>query len=301
MGKPKQDESTTTDATEVEVIPAAKPEATGTAVAAPRAAGPTSVAGYNTTNLGTGFEDFTQDDLAVPFIAILQSLSPQVLDDNPKRIAGAKAGMLFNNVTNELYDGKEGIVVVPIHRVRQFIEWIPKDDGGGLVGVYAPEEPQVQEVLKAAGKKVYGKLPIGDGNDLVETFSIFSLLLLPGGFTRRVVISMASSQIGQYKKWMTMAREIQVIKDEARGPETPPLWSHKYRLTTFYHQKKNQSWYKWFANFDGGNAEAARLADTDPICEQAKQFRHMVLTGQATANYQNLEQDRETEGDDFQM
>lgn len=261
----------------------------------------TSVAGYNVGNLGTGFEDFTQDDLAVPFIGILQAKSPQVEEDSGKTLPGAKAGMFMNNVTNEIYSGKEGIVVVPIHRIRQFIEWIPKDDGGGLVNIYEPEAEEVQAVLKAAGRKVFGKLPIGDGNELAETYSVFALQLLPGGFTRRVVLSFASSQIGQYKKWMTMAREIQVINDEALGPQTPPLWSHKYRLTTFYHQKKNQSWYKWNPSFDGGSAESARLADTDPICEQAKQFREMVMAGRVEANYKNLEQEGEVEGEGFQM
>jgi hypothetical protein len=129
---------------------------------------PTSIAGYS-TDLGTGFEDMTQDDFAVPFVGILQKGSPQVEEENPRNVAGAKAGMFFNNVTNELYEGKTtGIVVIPVHRTRSIIEWIPTDDGGGLVNVFEPDAPEVKAVLAKAGKK-FGKLKIGDNNDLVET------------------------------------------------------------------------------------------------------------------------------------
>jgi hypothetical protein len=261
---------------------------------------PTAVAGYTVGDVGTGFEDFTQDDLAVPFVVILQKGNPQVEEENPKFIPGAKPGMLMNNVTNRLYDGKEtGIVVIPVHRVRQFLEWIPKDDGGGLVNVFEPDAPEVKAVLAEAGRKKYGKLSIGDGNDLVETFNVFALQVLPNGLTERIVLAFASSQIGGYKKWMTSAQSIQIIEDGR--PKTPPLFSHKYRLKTFYHQKKENSWFKWTPSFDGGSAETARLADGDPIFEQAKEFRALLMAGHAEASYKDLTADVPEAGDDFEM
>ena len=54
-----------------------------------------------------GFENMTQDDMALPFVRILGQLSPQVTDGDAKYIDGAKPGMIYNTVTSELYDGKK--------------------------------------------------------------------------------------------------------------------------------------------------------------------------------------------------
>lgn len=251
-------------------------------------------------DLGTGFEDFTQDDLAVPFLNLLQKGSPQVEDENPKRIAGAKAGSFMNSVTSEIYDGKEGVVLIPVHRTRSFIEWVPRKQGGGLVKVYQPDVPEVQGVLAKAGRK-FGKLKINDDNDLMETFSVFSLLLSPDGFTTRVIVSFASSQIGMYKKWMTTARGIQV-RDEATGRvKTPAMWSHRYRLSSFFFQKKEDTWYKYLVKFDGADAAASRITEDDQLMDEAKDFRALLLSGQATANYESAQQDVPDAEAEFEM
>lgn len=251
------------------------------------------VAGYEVGDIGTGFEDFTSVDLAVPFVAILQKGSPQVEEDNPKYVKGAKPGMLMNTVTQELYDGKAGIRFIPVHRVRSYIEWIPKDDGGGLVNVY---EPNAQPVLAALAKhkketgKTFGKVKIADNNDLVETFNVYGLIVKPDGSTQNVVLSMASSQIPMYKKWMTTAQSIKVPGADG-NMVTPPMFSHVYRLTTLFHQKKEYTWYKWNAQLDGANHEACKLEDSDPLCQEAKQFRALLLSGAAQANFSSLQQE----------
>jgi hypothetical protein len=45
-----------------------------------------------------------QSDLALPFIRILGQLSPQVNKRDAKYVQGAEAGMIYNSVTNQLYD-----------------------------------------------------------------------------------------------------------------------------------------------------------------------------------------------------
>ena len=53
-------------------------------------------------DLQKGFENMTQEDMALPFIRILGQLSPQVTDGDSKFIEGAKPGMIYNTVTSEL-------------------------------------------------------------------------------------------------------------------------------------------------------------------------------------------------------
>lgn len=262
-------------------------QSTSTAVAT--TATSTLPAHYDAEDVGVGFEDFTSDDVAVPFISILQKGSPQVEEDNPKYVHGAKSGALYNTVSNNIYDGKSGITVIPVHRVRTFIEWIPKDQGGGLVQVYQPDAPEVQRALSNAGRQ-YGKIKINDNNDLVETFSMFCLLVKEDGTFERAIISFSSSQISVYKRWMTMAQSINVITADGRLI-VPPMFAHKYRLSTVFTQKKDYTWYKFAVRFEGETAEASRLMPNDILYQASKEFRAMVLRGAARAAFDNAAQE----------
>ena len=62
-----------------------------------------------------GFENMTQEDMALPFVRILGQLSPQVTEGDGKYIEGAKPGMIYNTVTSELFDGKKGIKIIPCY------------------------------------------------------------------------------------------------------------------------------------------------------------------------------------------
>ena len=57
---------------------------------------------------GSSFAGMDQDDFALPFLRLLTNTSPEVGE-----IEGALPGMILNSVTNQLYDGRKGITVVP--------------------------------------------------------------------------------------------------------------------------------------------------------------------------------------------
>ena len=81
---------------------------------------------------GAGYEGTTTDDFAIPYLNLLQAMSPEVAEDGSK-LEGASAGMMVNSVTKELYDGKKGLVFVPCSTSHVFVEWRPRDSGGGIV------------------------------------------------------------------------------------------------------------------------------------------------------------------------
>ena len=108
---------------------------------------------------GAGFENATPGDLSLPFIAILQANSPQVGEQNPE---GAAAGLMLNTITQELM--KE-IIVVSVHRETSFVQWVPREKGGGFVAVHAPNSPTVQAAIQQNRGSRYGKLKVGsDGS-----------------------------------------------------------------------------------------------------------------------------------------
>ena len=63
-------------------------------------------------DLDQGFENVTQEDTSLPYVRILGQLSAEVNEGDGKYIEGAKPGMIYNNITNEIFDGKKGIKVV---------------------------------------------------------------------------------------------------------------------------------------------------------------------------------------------
>ena len=79
---------------------------------------------------GAGSQNMTQEDLALPFLKVLGQLSPEISKQNAKFINGAEPGMIVNSVTKELYDGKKGIDVIPVHYERQYVEWQDRGQTG---------------------------------------------------------------------------------------------------------------------------------------------------------------------------
>ena len=62
-----------------------------------------------------GLEKMTAQDLAIPFLVLIQKTSPQI-----EELEGCKPGMIYNTVTNKL--SKE-LTVLPCGYKRAFVEW----------------------------------------------------------------------------------------------------------------------------------------------------------------------------------
>ena len=84
----------------------------------------TEVAAFDFAQLqkdaGKGNENVGKDDLALPFIKILSGVDPMM-----DKLDGKK-GDIYNSVTEALYSGKDGIVVVPVAYQREFLRWAPE-------------------------------------------------------------------------------------------------------------------------------------------------------------------------------
>jgi hypothetical protein len=219
----------------------------------------------------SGFEGMDASHFVIPYLGILQPLSPQVLEAKEQYIPGAKPGMLYNSVTNRIFDGKQGVRFIPVHVQHQQVEWVPRDQGGQLIARHEVDEPAVLEARKAYP---VGKAPFGDGNELIETFYVYGLMVDQDGRFERVVLSFKSTDINEYKKWMTKARSVQKIVGDRIV--TPPLYSHFFRLRTIAKNKNNYDWYGWAVRFDGESADATEIPETAQIYGEAKEFRQLA-------------------------
>lgn len=257
---------------------------------------------YDAEEVGAGFEDMTQEDLAIPFFAILQKGSPQVEEGGAAYIEGVKPGQFFNSVTKESFDGRDrGTRFIAVHHEHKFLRWKPRDEGGGLVSVHDANDEFVVKARKTGPK--FGKLEVEDGDLLAETFSVFGLLIKESGEYEPGILTFGSTQIKHYKRWMTQARSVTTRDAEGRRV-TPPLYAHVYRLRTRLEQNKHGTWFGFDIRFDGPNAEACRLKRDDELYLAAKSFRDLVVSGAAKANTDSLRTvdgaDQDS-GDEFEM
>ena len=78
-----------------------------------------------------------QDDLALPFLKILGQLSPEVNKRDGKYVEGAEPGMIYNSVTGELFNGEQGVPVIPCYYKLEYVEWKDrgKDGSGAPVNI----------------------------------------------------------------------------------------------------------------------------------------------------------------------
>jgi len=97
---------------------------------------------------GSGFEEVTSSDIQIPFIRIIQALSPQLKKTDPSFIEGASQGDIFNTVTKTLWNGEEGILVIPSYFQQKLLEFIPRNQGGGFVGELSPESEDVRKAVR---------------------------------------------------------------------------------------------------------------------------------------------------------
>jgi hypothetical protein len=241
---------------------------------------------------GAGFEGTSSDDFSVPFLDILQGQSPEV-----ESLPNAKPGMFHNTVTDDLFDGKTGVSFVPVGRDHIFVEWVPRSKGGGIAGRHAVDSDVIAQARQRSEK--FNELTTPDGNELVETFYLYGMLVTGDGEATPCVLSNSSTRIKPYKALMTKANMIMVPGPDGRKVR-PPLFAHKFRLTTDKRKNNDGEWHTYVVAFDSDDKSAAgaRLAPTDPLFMAAAEFSQVIKSGAFTMNEQGEAKSRDNAGED---
>lgn len=240
---------------------------------------------------GQGFENHTKEDYAVPFLGVLQALSPIINEKSE-----AKAGMLLNTVTKDLFDGKKGVVFIPAITQHVMVEWKPLDQGSGFVKVHGLD---AEIVVKAKAEQEFGKYKTVKGNpasnDLIDTHYVYGIMLNEEtGASEQMIVALTSTKIKVYKRWMTKARTVQVPGPGGK-PMTAPLFAHKYRLTTVQEKNQKGTFFNLNVEFDGGSAPVARLATNDPHFQEAFAFFKLIQEGSVKVAHESVVETAGTE------
>lgn len=225
---------------------------------------------------GAGFEGTTSKDLSIPFLMVLQANSPQVEENDPE---GSKPGMLYDSVTKELYDGEEGLVFIPCYKDVKFVEWIPRDNGGGFVGIHAMDSDVAAQAIAANGGERFGKLKAGE-NDLIETHYVYGLVLDKEGKSVDgfAVLSFSSTKIKPCRDWLTS-----MYKLKGR----PPLFANRAVIRTKKQKNEKGTFFNFRIDPFNGSWAGGLIspADEADLLQEAKDFKAMVESGIAKADF----------------
>jgi hypothetical protein len=215
-------------------------------------------------------QDFEASDLGIPFLMILQKNSPQIDEAQPgKYIKDAKAGMLYNSVTNKVYDARnKGVEVVYAGYRKVFVEWIPRDAGGGFVGQHLPEAAAV----RACKLNDKGKLMTSEGHQMIETAYHFVVYVAEGEAPQWAVIGMTSTQLKKSRRWNSaVSNKMMTINGKTIKP---PVFAFKWLMKTAVEQKDQNTWY-------GFDISEIGVVDDKNLYEAAKAYFAAVESGAA--------------------
>lgn len=210
---------------------------------------------------GGGFETVGRDDVAIPFISILQALSPQLRGET--KIKGAEEGDFLHTVANRTFKGP--VKIIPCAYQKSFVEWVPRDQGGGLVAQYDNDE-----ILKQTKKNEKNQDILPNGNHIVTTAYHYCLLVNEDGSFERVVLSLTSTQLKKSRRWLSQAMGLMI---DVNGKKVrPPMYSHTYVATSAIETKDKNSWYGW-------NIGSPEMIKSSDLYKAAKQFHDEVTKG----------------------
>lgn len=216
---------------------------------------------------GAGFEDVDQSDLGFPFLAIMQKGSPEIDEDNDKYVEGLKVGDIILTTTKKKYGDKNNpATVVPIGYKKAFVEWTPRDAGGGYVGTHG------QSILNQTTKNDKGQDVLENGNIIVTTAYYMCFMYDEDeNDWIKCVISMTSTQLKKSRQWLNVMSSHK-MDDGKGGKFLLPMFSHKYNLTTVPESNEKGSWYGWHVEVDA-------MVDDPKLVSSASEEHKQIAAG----------------------
>ena len=230
-----------------------------------------------------GFDNVDSKSLALPFLKVLGQLSPQVTQGDSNFIPEAKAGMIYNTVTDELYDGQKGITVIPCFYKLEYIEWKDREKGAvAPVNVY----PSDSDIMSKTTRGDDGKDRLPNGNYIEETASHYVMVVEPEK-TSTALVTMKSTQRKKSKKWNSMMMSLRQKKKDGQGFFKPAPFTQQYNMRTVLEKNNLGSWFGW-------EIEHLGPVQSQEVMKSAFDFYESCKKGSVRVNHNKEEQVEKT-------
>jgi len=187
-----------------------------------------------------GFELATSGSYAMPFLRILQKLSPECDKDETAYIKGAKPGMILHTVQKTVHTE---VPLIPLKYKDTYIEWVTRANGGGFVQEYDALDPIVSELLSQCTRVENANI-LPNGNELKLHSNYFCAFEQPSGEQEPVMISMSSSQLKTSRIWLSTLRQMTL---EINGEDVPArnIRSYQWLFSTEKLSNDKGTWFGW--------------------------------------------------------
>jgi len=225
------------------------------------------------------------DDTIVPFIALLQDMSPEAKKRDPKYVEGAEPGFLLNKASRQLWGPDDNLTVIPCAFQRVINEWVPRDDGGGFVGRHPlPRDGNLEAGMSSIGAKQVKdpKDPeksvwvTADGrHQLTDTRYHYVLVENPDGRLIPAVLSFSSTGHTTSRSWMSLMNE--PIPGSTVKPDS---WMRRYRVRAV--PKKNKKGDFFVLQVDAIPGKEGYVLDKSNR-EFARKFHESIMSGAVRA------------------
>ena len=214
---------------------------------------------------------YGSNEMQIPFVRVAQSLSPQLNKKKAEHIEGLSVGDAFNTLTGQTWGGEQGLVVIPCYQTTKYLEFRPRETGGGFVGEVSANSPRMGTTTRNGSKEI-----LDNGNELVKSDQHFCLILDEDGMTQPVVVDMKSTQLKVSRRWKTMIAMSKLKHPKTGAIFTPPLYATMWRLTTVEESNDKGDFYNWAV-------EKIGTVDMPEVLSLAKQFRKSIESGAVKA------------------
>ena len=187
-----------------------------------------------------GFEGASASSYAMPFLRILQKLSPEVDKTENAYIKGAEPGDIVHTISKEIFSE---VNIVPLQYKDTYIEWIPRTKGGGFVQEYEALDPMTKEVRSSCTKEE-NKSMLPNGNELKLHSNYYCAFETDDGVFEPVMISMSASQLKTSRIWLSTMTRMYL---EINGQKYPAknIRSFQWTLATELLENDKGKWFGW--------------------------------------------------------
>lgn len=222
------------------------------------------------------------DDSIVPFLILAQDLTPEAKKRDPAYIDGLEPGMFFLRGTNKIWRPGE-VSVIPCAFQKWFVEWVPRDNGGGYVGRHETLPPDAHEVPDPRDKTGKKMITVrANGNEIIETRYHFVLILADDDVIPAVT-ALSSTGHTASRQWMYAIQNSRLVNPATGQRVQMPSYFKRYTLGAVLKSNPSGEWF--VPNFVDIGAEGV-LTDK-ALRSLGKQLHDSVNAGDLRAGDEN--------------
>ena len=238
--------------------------------------------------LSTGDHGFQREDLALPFISILQKLNPQLDKREPEYIAEAEEGDFYNSGTGKVFaQGDTGFYFVAGAYTLNYTEWTPRESGGGLVKDWGADSSILEKTTKNAKNQ-----DATDKGTLIVTSALYFgyVLDVENELWEQAILGMKSTQLKKSRKMNATIQNARItvqVGDQKRAV-CPPMYYHVWKITSVPEDNAEGSWMGYKIELSGS---VEQFPFGKQLFEDGKSLHDMFKKGELKAATDQLAAD----------